>query len=286
MKIILTAIGLLLLVAAVTCGYLVFVAGSGTTPTEFTPGSIFHECRNCPEMVVIPEAERFMMGQSDTGRSDPIEGYIFGADTKRVPEHPVRIDRFALGRMEVTRRQWQTLMNDNPSGEKACGLDCPIDHVSWLEVQEYLKRLNAKTGKPYRLPSEAEWEYAASAGQAPSDATLQEQIGNDANWNQHNSQYTTHPAGSKKANPFKLHDMIGNVWEWVQDCDHPDYTGAPSDGHAWIDEPKLPQQCRSGYRVVRGGSCISPTTTPRDRGAATEDRHGADLGFRVARDVP
>ncbi|PRC91169.1 formylglycine-generating enzyme family protein [Solimicrobium silvestre] len=286
MKLIVSVIALLLLGVAGFLGYRALMWQLSTTPVDLHAGTVFRDCRICPEMVVIPQTDRFMMGQSDTGRKDPVEGFMFGEDTTRAPEHPVRIAQFALGRMEITQRQWESLMDSDPSMEKKCGLDCPVEHVSWLDVQEFLRRFNAKIGQHYRLPSEAEWEYAATAGQAPSDATLQEQIGDDASWNQYNSQFTTHPVGSKKANGFQVHDMIGNVWEWVEDCDHRDYNGAPANGRAWIDDPSLPKQCRSGYRVVRGGSCISPTRTPRDRGAAPEDRHGADLGFRVARDLP
>ena len=141
-------------------------------------------------------------------------------------------------------------MGNNPSNFK--GEDRPVESVSWKDVQEFVKKLNEKEGTDkYRLPSEAEWEYACRAGtQTRYSFGDDESKLNEYAWYDKNSGSETHPVGQKKPNPWGLYDMHGNVWEWVQDRWHGDYNGAPSDGSAWEDGS-------GSDRVDRGGSWIN-----------------------------
>ena len=205
-------------------------------------GKVFKDCTDCPEMVVIP-AGSFTMGSSDN--SD--EG----------PPHTVTIHSFAMGKTEVTQGQWRAVMGSNPSRLNQCGEDCPVDRVSWNDAQGFIAQLNIRTGKTYRLPSEAEWEYAARAGNSAKWG-----FGNDESqlvqhaWYAANSGFGTHPVASKRANAFGLFDMHGNVWEWTQDCWHDNYSDAPSQGGAWTDG-------NCGERVLRSGSWGSNSSALR-----------------------
>lgn len=189
--------------------------------------------------VLIP-AGTFYMGSppSETGRSI-YEG----------PAHQVNISNaFYLSTCEVTQKQWTQIMGSNPSVAK--GEERPVDHVSWSAAQEFIKKLNEnESTDKYRLPSEAEWEYAARAG-----TNTSYYFGDDASylsmyaWYSINSGGKTHIVGQKQPNSWGLYDMYGNVVEWTQDEWHPDYTYAPTDGSAWEDGD-------DSKRVVRGGSC-------------------------------
>jgi formylglycine-generating enzyme required for sulfatase activity len=167
------------------------------------------------------------------------------------PARTVRIGQaFYLQTKPVTQGQWQRVMGANPSSFKDCGAECPVEAVSWDEARQFVARLNqAEAGARYRLPSEAEWEYAARAG---SEAEFF--FGDDAGrlgeyaWFAANSGARPHPVGGKKPNAWGLFDMIGNVWEWVEDDWHAGYDGAPADGSAWVDAK------RAETRVVRGGA--------------------------------
>lgn len=157
-------------------------------------GGIFQDCPDCPEMIVIP-AGNFDMG-SKNGESD------------EKPVHQVSISKpFAIGRTEVTQGQWRAMMGSNPSKFKNCGDDCPVEMVSWEAAHAYIRALNIKTGKQYRLPSEAEWEYACRAGE-------QHQFcGGDSvksvAWFADDRSNTTHLVGRKQINAFGLYDMSG-----------------------------------------------------------------------------
>ena len=169
------------------------------------------------------------------------------------PVHHVNIGKaFYMCKYEVTQKQWRAIMGDNPSYFK--GDDLPVERVSWVDVQEFIKKLNEKEGTDkYRLPSEAEWEYACRAGTSTrySLGDSESKLGDYA-WYWDNSG-GTHPVGQKKANPWGLYDMHGNVREWVQDCWHSDYNGAPTDGSAWVVACKYV----GAARVIRGGSWIN-----------------------------
>ena len=157
----------------------------------------------------------------------------------------------------------------------------PVINVSWDDAQTYVAWLSKMTGRPYRLLTEAEWEYAARAGTTTA-YYLGDDIGKgNANCNGCGSQWDgkqTSPVGSFAANQFGLYDMAGNVWQWVQDCYHADYNGAPTDGSAWTSG-----DC--GNRVVRGGSWFDVPLNLRAavRSRGTTDVRGNGLGFRVGR---
>jgi len=234
------------------------------TPTN----KIFRDCPDCPEMVVIPEGS-FDMGSNDHGGEKPI--------------HIVTISRsFAIGKTEVTQGQWKAVMGSLPPelAFKDCGDLCPVERVSWNDAKEFVQQLSATTGKSYRLPSEAEWEYACRAGEA------HEYCGSDdagvVAWHRDNSGNRSHQAGQKQANNWGLYDMNGNVWEWVEDCRHDDYAGAPMDGSAWTYE------CHSASRVLRGGSWFYDSLTDRatNRLYYSPVIRSNDGGFRVARMLP
>ena len=235
------------------------------TAQALRPGSVIKDCADCPELVVIP-AGRFMMGSNE--------------DTDEKPIHPVNIKQFAIGKTEVTQAQWQAAMGSNPSRYANCGPACPVEQVSWDDVQQFIKKLNAKTGRIYRLPSEAEWEYAARAGSQSqySFGDSESQLGQHA-WYRENSGNSTKPVAGKKANVFGLHDMHGNVSEWVEACWHDNYSGAPTDGSAWTTS------CTDNHRVLRGGSWNGIPTFLR---SANRVRYSPDIrdsvtGFRLAR---
>jgi formylglycine-generating enzyme required for sulfatase activity len=192
----------------------------------------------------------------------------------------VTVPSFWLGRTEITQEQWMAVMGGNPSKFLDCD-DCPVENVSWNDVQEYLRRLNAKTGKEYRLPSEAEWEYACRAGSPGIYCG-----GNDIDriaWtdSEGGSASQPHTVAQKQPNAFGLHDMCGNVWEWVQDCWNAGYAGAPTDGSAWTTG-----DC--SRRGLRGGSW---GFEPSDSRATSRFKNKAGLrnfylGFRVAHSRP
>jgi formylglycine-generating enzyme required for sulfatase activity len=236
---------------------------------EMRPGKVFKDCAECPDMVVIP-AGSFTMGSN------------VGAAQEKPPRR-VNIRSFALGKFEVTQGQWKAVMGSNPSNFSNCGDNCPVEQVSWDDIQQYIQRLNQQTGKQYRLPSESEWEYAARAGSTGkwSFGDNESVLGQHA-WYDANSINRTWPVGQKQANAFGLHDMHGNVWEWVQDVWHYNYTGAPTDGSAWTAGGE-----ESG-RVRRGGSWYN---YPHILRLAVRDWNStvsrADItGVRIARTVP
>lgn len=235
------------------------------------PGSVFRDCSDCPEMVVIPKGG-FTMGSpsAEAGRSDD-EGPLHQVKSKRA---------FAMSKTEVTQAQWAALMGNNPSNFSNCGSDCPVEKVSWNDAHEYLSRLNAKTGKHYRLPSEAEWEYACRAGGEQTTYCGSENVDSGA-WYYANSNKTTHPVAGKQANAWGLHDMSGNVFEWVEDCWNANYEGAPTDGSAWTSG-----DC--SLRVLRGGSWFSEpalTRSAKRLRLPADDRNGI-AGFRIVISLP
>lgn len=219
------------------------------------------------QLVLIPAGE-FQMG-STTGGAD--EG----------PVHRVRISKpFYLSKYEVTQAQWEAVMGTQPSKFRG-DANRPVANVSWEEAQEFLRKLNAQEGgRKYRLPTEAEWEYAARAG-----STTAYSFGDDARqlgeyaWYDQNAGGTTHPVGQKRPNAWGLYDMHGNVWEWVQD-----WKGAYTAGAA--EDPTGPST--GALRVIRGGSWYFPAQFVRAayRLWYVPGYRVGDLGFRPASSVP
>ena len=173
---------------------------------------------------------------------------------------------YELGKYEVTQKEWREVMGSNPPELKftSCGDTCPVENVSWNDIQEFLQKLNAKTGKQYRLPTEAEWEYACYGG------SQTEYCGsNDINavaWYDSNSNQTTHPVGQKQANGYGLYDMSGNVWEWMENKYDNEHDGRALRGGSW----------GYGPRYVRAA----------DRNGNDPSNRFNYIGFRLARTLP
>ena len=224
-------------------------------------------------MVVIPTG-RFRMGDLSG------EGY-----DEEKPVHEVVIARpFALSKHEITFEDYDKFTYPNKVDDQGWGRGRrPVINVSWDDANEYAAWLSAQTGKRYRLPTEAEWEYAARAG-----STTEYSWGNDIGQNRANCdndfcgdrrEYTA-PVGGFSANAFDLYDMHGNVWEWVQDCRNDSYVGAPADGSAWA-------RGNCSLRVIRGGSWLTRPRFVRSAGRywVTRSSRYDDRGFRLAQDL-
>ena len=285
------------------------------TRSSRTPkaGRIFRDCSNCPAMVVIP-AGRFYMGSPDSeNERDDDEG----------PVHLVRVSAFALSKTEITRGQFSAFVKDTKykTGNKCWTLDNgkfkergggwrkpgywqngqhPVTCINWNDARAYAKWMSRKTGKQYRLPTEAEWEYAARGntrgsrywGDNPdkackfanvTDKTAKARVPGSLSWLAHNCRdgyaYTA-PAGRFRANAFGLKDMLGNVWEWTEDNYHDSYDGAPADARAWLGS--------NAKHSLRGGSWNSD---PQNVRAAVRYSNYPGIrfsifGFRLARKLP
>ena len=277
--------------------------------------AVFRDCPDCPQMVVVPPGQ-FRMG-NDGGEKDRYEG----------PAHEVRIPRaFAAGRYEITQKQYATFVSATRYvGGQGCNVwrsatrtlerdvtldwrnpgygrpprdDDPVACVSWNDAQAYVAWLRTGTGKPYRLLTEAEWEYAARAGndtlyawgrdpeQACRYANVYDAAATDAGipWAPtkcSDGYATVAPVGRFAPNAFGLYDMIGNVWEWVEDCYAMPYPNEPTDGSA---------QRTTGCdrRVSRGGAWRTEIVRQRPafRGRDPAELLSGIFGFRVARDLP
>ena len=259
------------------------------------PGNVFRDCDACPDMVVIPPGDYGFGSPPNEFGSPYDEGYIL--DIKFAQP-------FALGKYEITFDDWNLCVRDGECeqvDDEGMGRGRnPVINVSWHDAAAYAKWLAAKTGKPYRLPSEQEWEYAAQAGTKrarffgiPREQTclhgnVYDQSANARHdfgwsWLPCNDRFTElAPAGSFPANAFGVHDMLGNVWEWVQDCLNPNwrFSRAPNDGSAFVEG-----DC--DQRAYRGGSWLSNQPyylRTAERYKFSGARYN-DLGFRVARSL-
>jgi formylglycine-generating enzyme required for sulfatase activity len=250
---------------------------TATTERALKPRDSFRECaKNCPEMVVVP-AGQFIMG-SPTNEKD-------GSDNER-PQHKVIFAKpFAVGKFDVMFDDWDACVayGDCDPRISDAGLGRgrqPIINVTWDDARRYVAWLSRTTGKPYRLLSEAEWEYAARAG-----TTTAYSFGDDKAllgryaWYAGNSGSGAHPVGEKTPNEFGLYDMHGNVFQWVEDCEHDDYQGAPEMGSPWTTEG----DCNN--RVARGGAWYNGPSDLRSaaRMSIATDFHKLSLGLRVGR---
>jgi formylglycine-generating enzyme required for sulfatase activity len=218
------------------------------------------------EMVRI-EGGAFLMGSND------------GVDDAAKPVHTVQVSTFAIGKYEITQAQWKAVMHKNPSHFSNCD-NCPVENVSWNDLQEFIKKLNEQTGQHFRLPTEAEWEYAAKGGNKSN--YYQYSGGNSislVSWYGLNSGNRTHPVGKKNANELGIFDMSGNVMEWCEDWYDPAYyKKSPYENPTGPNSGKL--------KVIRGGSWVfrehySSTTY---RSCMTPDYRSNFFGFRLVKD--
>ncbi len=276
--------------------------------SDRTPGSAFRDCPACPEMVVVP-AGSFTMGSSAAARAWAVDhGATPASVADESPPHDVTLASFALGRYNVTRSEYAAFVRatgyaagngchvsdgvhaDNSLWKKLPGTNWqnpgfpqtdrdPVVCISWTDAQAYVAWLNTTVHRGYRLPTESEWEYAARGG-----TTTRFWWGDEDTdapryaWHDANAEGHPHPVGSKPANPLGFYDMVGNVWQWTEDCYIDNYTTAPHDGRAV-------ETAKDCLRVDRGGSWFYPSWLLRP---ATRERNPADnrdvvLGFRVAR---
>ena len=250
----------------------------GQTALANEPGSVIRDCDACPEMVVVP-AGTFRMGDL-TG----------GGDVDEAPVREVRIPRpFAIARYETTFAQWDACAEAGACRQGVSDIgfgrgERPVMLVAWEDAQAFAGWLSEMTGKRFRLPSEAEWEYAARAG-SETRYPWGDAVGRgNANCDECGSRWDderTAPVGSLPANAFGIHDMVGNLYEWVQDCGQYSYEGAPSDGSAI--EPGV--ECR--LRMMRGGSWLSlpRASRPANRVRNPVGFHDINVGFRMARNL-
>ncbi|WP_232429460.1 formylglycine-generating enzyme family protein [Noviherbaspirillum autotrophicum] len=232
------------------------------------------DCATCPDLIILP-AGTFTMGSNT---SDPSEK----------PAHRVTLAKpFAIGKYEVTVDQWNACVTagacPHVGGDASRPGNTPVRDVSWDDAQQYMKWLSAQTGKAYRLPTEAEWEYAARGGTTGKfwwGEQMRKGMANCKDCGQPWQAEGPAPVGSFAANPFGLYDVNGSVWEWVSDCWHNSYKSAPADGRSWEEA-----NCR--VRVIRGGSwregaSYMPSTTRFKYDASVRNSQN---GFRVVRDA-
>jgi formylglycine-generating enzyme required for sulfatase activity len=204
----------------------------------------------------------------------------FGFFNER-PVHEVCLGDFYIGKYEVTQKQWEEVMGYNPSDQEGCP-DCPVTNISWNTIQKYLKKLNEKTGDNYRLPTEAEWEYAGRDGgrRARFSGTIGRDEISDYAWWKNNSNGIMHPVGQKKSNALGLHDMIGNAYEFCSDW----YRGRYYE-ESVRDNPQGPDSSPFHQRVTRGGTMTIDYRylSVYKRQGLEQDKEGGFYGFRLAK---
>jgi formylglycine-generating enzyme required for sulfatase activity len=269
-------------------GNFVFIAKTAVTPPtppepppspeETSPDPIQQLSNN----MVRVDGGSFTMGCKDGRDKDCFDD--------EMPTRTVQVSTFSIGKYEVTQAQWRAVMGSDPSKNKGCD-NCPVEQVSWYDVRKFIEKLNTLTVEQYRLPTEAEWEYAArggnqSKGYLYSGSNSIDEVawynGNYEQGNTHGEQKTTRPVGCKKPNELGLYDMSGNVWEWVQDCRHEDYRDAPRDGRAWL----VANHGDCGLLFLRGGSWVIDARYCRSSSRIRFVPMGGHFsyGFRLARD--
>ena len=268
-------------VSSVAILLFLFLLSSLISVGVYRVGETFRDCEMCPELVVLPAGE-FTMGSPEEERGR------FGSEG---PQHRVTIPKpFAVGKYEVTVGQYAEFVRETKHESDDCygdaeswrdpGFDQTENHpvvcVSWDDASAYANWLSAKTGHEYRLLTEAEWEYAARAGTTTAYRFGRMILDNMAQY----SSDGTVAVGSYPENAFGLYDMHGSVWEWVEDCLHYDYTGAPTDGGAWLSG------CDDvNKHMLRGGSWFDRPVTLRSAIRLWYDAtdRSSVFGFRVAR---
>lgn len=220
-----------------------------------------------PYHMVQVEGGTFTMGCTSEQGSE--------CDRDEKPSHQVTLGLFSISKYEVTQAQWRKVMGSASSSFKDCD-ECPVENVSWNDVQEFLRKLRAQTGKNYRLPTEAEWEFAARGGTLSQGFKYAGSNNlREVAWCTNNAVSKTHPVGQMKANELGLYDMSGNVWEWCQDSKG-DYSSSAQTN---------PTGAESGsYFVNRGGGWDTGASGSRvsNRSSSPPESRGSSLGFRLA----
>ena len=248
---------------------------------ELNSGDKIKDCEECPELVVVPPGS-FLMGGLNNGSMEP---------SREQPVHKVTIIySFAVGKYEVTSAQWKACVDDggcsnntSPEVNKQNRANHPVVRVTWRDAKEFTSWLKQKTGKDYRLLSEAEWEYMARAG----ISTIFPWGNLPSNENARFDSDSTVPVGSYKPNSFGVYDVIGNVWEWVEDCWHSNYVDAPTNGKAWRKSGR--HNCNR--RVIRGGGYFYGSNIVRlsyrrsHSVVGSTERSDEQTGFRIARSI-
>jgi formylglycine-generating enzyme required for sulfatase activity len=279
---------------------------SAVEECSLKPKDSFKECEQCPEMMVVP-AGSFTMGSPRSG------GRIY---SDQGPQHRVRFSRpFAVGKYAVTFAEWDECVADGgcngyrPQDEGWGRGKQPVINVSWDDVQTYVTWLSGKTGKTYRLLSEAEREYVTRAGTTTPFWWGSDSWGSEANYAEGgsygpNGEYSdrTLPVDWFKPNPWGLYQVHGNVWEWTADCWHNNYKGAPSNGSAWVGYCLMDRVLRggswangSGYldAAVRGRNTghlrdlgiVGPPITAKPNEGGNSGGRDNNIGFRVGRTI-
>ena len=229
--------------------------------TSRPKGSLDDIMRN----MVYVEGGTFTMGATSE-QQNPYDG--------EKPTHRVSLSSFYIGKYEVTQSLWKAVMGSNPSNRK--GDNLPVENVSWNDCQTFLRKLNAMTGKNFRLPTEAEWEFAARGGNRSRGYQYSgSNVISDVAWYDDNSGSKTHNVGTKAPNELGIYDMSGNVWEWCQDWNGSYSSSAQTN-------PKGPSS--GSYRVGRGGSSFNGAGYCRvaSRNCGTPGDRAGDLGLRLA----
>jgi formylglycine-generating enzyme required for sulfatase activity len=264
------------------------------------------------DMMLIP-GDKFEMGQTAAEKVELIrlmgDEYYQKYLIDELPKHSVSVPLFFMGKYPVTQAQWRAViayepvdkqleLNFDPSNFK--GDNRPVEQVSWPDAQEFCRRLSVKTGRTYRLPSEAEWEYACRASTTTPfhfGETLSDELANYCAQDREISgtsykgiygrgilgQYrkATTEVGQFPANSFGLYDMHGNVWEWCEDDWHRSYEGAPNDGSAWVEIDR-----ENTIKLVRGGSWNNNSSYCRSVSRNLNNDTSSDVGFRVVCEPP
>ncbi|MBO4245005.1 MAG: formylglycine-generating enzyme family protein [Bacteroidales bacterium] len=244
-------------------------SGSGTTPSTSSAQTLPITVNGVSFNMIRVSGGTFSMGAQKDNQNG--KNYDSEADSDEKPVHTVSVGDFYIGETEVTQGLWKAVMGDNPSYEsRGIGDNLPVNYVSWNDCQEFIKKLNQKTDKTFRLPTEAEWEYAARGGNKSKGFKYSgSNIIGDVAWYDGNSNSKVHPVKSKTQNELGLYDMSGNVWEWCQDCwdGSANYNTTPRDGSA---------NSSGSNRVLRGGSWFNRAWSCR-----SADRYYYDPDYRI-----
>jgi formylglycine-generating enzyme required for sulfatase activity len=264
------------------------ILASGLAATQFDPVKAFHG-------TYVPQNQSSSNTELNTLKEEQIANKIFsrmvkinggrfnmGSDSLwslQPPVHNVKLDTFYIGKYEVTQDEYASVMGSNPSFFGNCP-DCPVENVSWNDAQKFIARLNSISDKKYRLPTEAEWEYAARGGSHNKDFRFSGSNNIDeVAWSNQNSNYSTHAVGLKQPNELGLHDLTGNVGEFCSDIWAEDYYR-----HSPVENPKGPNN--GTYRVLRGGSwmIMEWSSLSFTRSHISPYKTYNDVGFRLATD--